>query len=438
MLWTAMLFFGYQIFFGNKGAPETRTADEVWTAMIEMNAKGQDVQIAKILPAYIRLLDNNVKANTITKDDKDSKTFDARLLAADTQYKSGLYQYELNNGDKGYTKIEKAYRLLQGQFRKYGQSEWWERPLTVTPDSRMLATSVTAASLYDRIIEDMSERNKTKLVVGVVPGYDIIDWLVRLTGSKPGLSYWLVGLLLAIIVRLSIWPLFSKQIMHGRRMSLLGPLVKEIKEKYKNKETGQTTDAQAMNQEMMALYKEYGLNPFAGCWPIFIQMPYFLLIYACMRLYQFEFTKGSFLWINENAGSFLGIPIAPNLGERDYLLIGLYMVSMVASTLLQPINDPSNARQQRMIGLGMSVAFPIMMLFYPLASAFIVYWLFTNMMAVGQSLYLYRLPVPPLEKVQTVHGGIQPESSNSSAKKHIDVAPGFIRKTGKKHSKKKK
>ena len=221
-------------------------------------------------------------------------------------------------------------------------------------------------------------------------------------------------------------------------MALLGPLVKEIKDKYKNKETGQTTDAQAMNQEMMALYKEYGLNPFAGCWPIFVQMPYFLLIYACMRLYQFEFTKGSFLWINENAGSFLGIPIAPNLGERDYLLIGLYMVSMVASTLLQPINDPSNAKQQRMIGLGMSVAFPIMMLFYPLASAFIVYWLFTNIMAVGQSLYLYRQPVPPLEKVQTVHGGIKPDSSNSSAGKHIDVAPGFIRKTGKKHSKKKK
>ena len=263
MLWTAMLFFGYQIFFGNKGPDETRNAGEVWAAMIEMNAKGEDLKIAKTVPAYIRLLDAQEKANSITKDEKESRSFDATLLVADTQFKSGLYKFERGLHDESYRRVERAYFSLQKQFRKYGQSELWKRQLGVTPDNRRLETTVAAETLYADIIADLSERNKSKLIMGVVPGYDIIDWLVRLTGSKPGLSYWMVGLLLAIIVRLSIWPLFSKQIMHGRRMSLLAPFVKEIKEKYKNKETGQTTDAQAMNQEMMALYKEYGLNPFA-------------------------------------------------------------------------------------------------------------------------------------------------------------------------------
>ena len=201
------------------------------------------------------------------------------------------------------------------------------------------------------------------MVIGFVPGYDLIDFFIKLTGSKPGFSYWFAALLLALFVRLAVFPLAQKQFIWGRKMAHLQPYMKEIQAKYKDKKTGRPTDPQAQQAETMELYKKYGMNPLAGCWPMMIQMPLFLIIFYCMRLYQFEFTKGHFLWVQEGADRFLGIPLGPNLGERDPILIVIYGLSMVAATLMTPASDPSNARQHRLIGKGFAVMFSVMMFF---------------------------------------------------------------------------
>jgi YidC/Oxa1 family membrane protein insertase len=172
--------------------------------------------------------------------------------------------------------------------------------------------------------------------------------------------------------------------------------------------------------------------------PLLVQIPLFLIIYNCMLLYRFEFTNGFFLWINPDAGKFLGIPLASSLGEKDYILIVLYGISMIVTTLLTPVSDPSNVRQQRLIGLAMSVMVSVFMFIWPLPSAFTLYWLFTNILATAQSLYVYRLPVPPLEPVQTVAGGAIPTTGRDMNGKAGDVDPGFFGKTGKGSSKKKK
>jgi YidC/Oxa1 family membrane protein insertase len=196
--------------------------------------------------------------------------------------------------------------------------------------------------------------------------------------------------------------------MWGRQMARLGPYIKEIKERFTDKKSSQITDQQGYTAETMKLYKEYGMNPFSGCGPAIIQIPLFLTVYQCMQHYRFEFTKGFFLWMNPGAGSFLGIPLAPNLGERDYIMVFLYGISMVVSTLLQPVSDPSNARQGRLMGLGIALLFSVMMFFWPLPSAFVVYWTFTNILSTTQALIAYRLPLPPLEKKQSVKGGALP------------------------------
>jgi YidC/Oxa1 family membrane protein insertase len=264
-----------------------------------------------------------------------------------------------------------------------------------------------------------------------------MEFLVGLTGNTPGFSYWFAALMLAILVRLAVFPLAQKQYMWGRRMSQLAPYIKEIQEKFKDKKTGKVTDQQAMTLETMDLYKRYGFNPFAGCLPALIQLPLFLIIYQCMLLYRFEFTKGFFLWIQPGSGSFLGMPLAPNLGERDYLIIIVYGISMVVTTLLTPVSDPTNVRQQRMIGISIALIFSVMMFFWPLPSAFVVYWVFTNILATAQSLYVYRMPVAPLEPVQTTAGGAIPTTSRDlNGKTNVD--PGFFGKTGKGNSKKKK
>jgi membrane protein insertase Oxa1/YidC/SpoIIIJ len=67
----------------------------------------------------------------------------------------------------------------------------------------------------------------------------------------------------------------------------------------------------------------------------------------------------------------------------------------------------------------------------------VVYWVFTNILGTAQSLYVYRMPVAPLEPVQTTAGGAIPTTSRDLNGK-TSVDPGFFGKTGKGNSKKKK
>ena len=193
-------------------------------------------------------------------------------------------------------------------------------------------------------------------------------------------------------------------------MSQLSPLLAEIKEQYTDKKTKQVINPQEFQKRTMELYGEYGINPMAGCFPALIQIPFFLLIYNCMLHYQFEFQKGVFAWINPTLSQATGGFIAPNLGQRDYILIGIYAISMVVTTMLAPIStsDPAQAKQQKLIGIGMSVLFSVIMFFWPLPSAFVLYWVFLNVFATMHMLYAYRLPPPPLQKVNAPGGGIFP------------------------------
>jgi YidC/Oxa1 family membrane protein insertase len=159
----------------------------------------------------------------------------------------------------------------------------------------------------------------------------------------------------------------------------------------------------------MALYKEYGLNPLAGCGSALIQMPIFMVVLAAMQLYKFEFTKGTFMWIQPGATKFLGMNLASNLGQPDQLLVIIYGVSMIVSQLLMPVTDPANIRQQRLMGLGVSIMITFGMFTYVLPSAFTLYWVFANVLATAQALWAYKMPAPPLEKVQTVKGGVKPK-----------------------------
>lgn len=222
-------------------------------------------------------------------------------------------------------------------------------------------------------------------------GFHVIDALVNLFGGEraPTFSYWFAALVLAVAVRLLIWPLAQKQMIGFKRMALLQPFIKELQEKYQGQE---------LQMRTMKLYQKYGINPLAGCWPMLIQMPIFLWIFYSMRHYQFEFHKGTFLWITpEVAARFPGI-VAPNLGERDVLLVLLYGISMLATTIFS-VTDPAQAKQSRLIGIAMAVIFTILMLFWPFPSAFVLYWIGLNILATIQSVRISRMTVPPLVEI---------------------------------------
>ena len=93
-------------------------------------------------------------------------------------------------------------------------------------------------------------------------------------------SYGLGIILLTVIIRMAMWPLGVSQQRSMRTMQLLQPKMKAIQERYKN-------DPQMMQKKMMDFYKEHKFNPMAGCFPLLIQMPIFILLYSSLMSPQF-------------------------------------------------------------------------------------------------------------------------------------------------------
>jgi YidC/Oxa1 family membrane protein insertase len=116
------------------------------------------------------------------------------------------------------------------------------------------------------------------------PFYEAVAWvLMRLHsllsipfGASSGWSWGLSIVLLVVIMRLILLPLFIKQMHSQRKMAALAPQVAALRKKYKN-------DKQTMNQEVMKLYQENGANPLAGCLPLVVQLPVFFALFNVLR-----------------------------------------------------------------------------------------------------------------------------------------------------------
>lgn len=409
LLWAAVIFLGYNLLFPQQKPGTQKSASELMTELRDANAKILDQTIAlKVFPEYSKAVDSD---KALSEAEKDKLKLQAEVIVADTQYKAAVQRQDIN-------RVITANDSLQGWERKLSADPIWTTPVAVASHKDFPESQRSPKEMKEKVREVSSQLGRETPVWGFFPGFQLIDFLVHMTGAIPMFSYALACFLLALVVRAVVFPLTQKQIMFGRQMAQLAPLMNEIKEKYKRKDGKPQTmqESNEMNQEVMGLYKQYGVNPAMGCWPMLLQMPLFFAIYQSMLHYRFEFEKGLFLWINPSLSQSTHGFIAANLGQKDYILLVLYGISMVISTFLAPISDPANAKQQRMMGLSISTLFSIMMFFWPVPSAFVLYWTFTNIMSTAQSLYSYKLPLPPLQKKVSIVGGIIPPSSNGHMK----------------------
>ena len=123
---------------------------------------------------------------------------------------------------------------------------------------------------------------------------DFITITIEILTSLSTIGGFGVGIiLLTVLVRLAMWPLGVSQQRSMRTMQMLQPKMKAIQERYKN-------DPQQMQTKMMEFYKEHKFNPMAGCFPLLIQMPIFILLYSALMSPQFIQIAGDspFLFIN--------------------------------------------------------------------------------------------------------------------------------------------
>ena len=117
---------------------------------------------------------------------------------------------------------------------------------------------------------------------------EILSKLAQYVGS-----FGMAIIIFTIIMRICMWPINVSQQRSMKNMQSLSPKMKMIQEKYKN-------NPQLMQQKMMEFYKEHNFNPTAGCLPMLIQIPIFIMLYSALMSPQFIQMAGktNFLFIN--------------------------------------------------------------------------------------------------------------------------------------------
>src|SRR6266436_4143247 len=104
-------------------------------------------------------------------------------------------------------------------------------------------------------------------------------------------DYGLAILALTTIIKLALWPIQNKANRSMRQMAALSPKIQELRDKYKD-------DPTRMNQEVMKLYKQYGINPVGGCLPMMIQIPIFFGLFKMLGQ-AVELRNAKFLWVKD-------------------------------------------------------------------------------------------------------------------------------------------
>ena len=208
----------------------------------------------------------------------------------------------------------------------------------------------------------------------VKPLLFMLKWIYGLV-----LNYGLAIILLTFLINLALVPIRYKQIVSMKKMSAIQPQMKAIQNRYKDLPRSDPKK-QEMNKEVMALYKEHGVNPLGSCLPLALQMPFLFAFYQ-MLWTSIELRAEPFLWIGD-------------LSRYDPTFVTpvLMGVTMLAQQKMTPGGgDPA----QRKMMMMMPVVFTA--LFLKVSSGLALYFLFSNVFGMLFQVMVQRMS-PELSK----------------------------------------
>jgi YidC/Oxa1 family membrane protein insertase len=257
----------------------------------------------------------------------------------------------------------------------------------------------------------------------LTPLYDAVAWVIMrlhaglgaIFGPSSGAAWALSIVVLVVLMRLLLVPLFIKQMHATRKMTALAPQVAELKKKYKG-------DKQKLNEETMKLYKDNGANPLAGCLPVVAQLPVFFALFGVLRAIAEDQPKYGLtpaVVASAQHAQIFGVvtvadrlltsilpPTFASIGTSQRIVILLTVVVSAATTFMTvrqsmkrgmtPQMDPNNpmASSQKMMQYIVPV-FALSGLYWQYG--LVLYWVTTNLWTLGQQYVLFkRFPPPPL------------------------------------------
>ncbi len=181
-------------------------------------------------------------------------------------------------------------------------------------------------------------------------------------------------IILTLIIKIIFFPLTYSSTRSMARMQELQPKIKALRAKYK-KAKKDMAQRRKMNEEIMKLYKEHGINPAGGCLPMLVQIPIFWGFFRLLVV-SIEFRQSPFIfWIKD-------------LSVKDpfYVTPILMGITQFISQKITPTSaDPT---QQKMM-----LIMPVIMtiFFMNFQSGLVLYWLTNNVLQIGQQLIMNRL-----------------------------------------------
>jgi len=181
-------------------------------------------------------------------------------------------------------------------------------------------------------------------------------------------------ILLTLLIKIIFFPLTYSSTKSMAKMADLQPKIKALRAKYKKAKTD-IDQRRQMNEEMMKLYKEHGVNPAGGCLPLLIQLPVMWGVFR-MLVVAIEFRHAPFaLWITD-------------LSVKDPLLVTpvLMGITQFLSQKMTPTSaDPSQAKMMLIMPFVMTI------FFINFQSGLVLYWLTTNVLQIGQQALMNKM-----------------------------------------------
>ena len=225
---------------------------------------------------------------------------------------------------------------------------------------------------------------------------DLLQPVLVFFHDSVGVGWGMSIVLLTVCIRALLTPLMVKQFKSMKAMIQYAPQIKEVQEKYKD-------DKERQRQEVMKVYQENKINPFASCLPILMQLPFFIgLFYLLQSDLRREICGVGTKPCGEiadptGAEKFLFIPDLTDKATGGVLvaLIVLYIGSQLMSSVLTPSTGDRNAK---LLMYGLPFVFTFFIINFP--AGLIVYWITTNLWTVGQGYILRKRlgPIRPPDK----------------------------------------
>lgn len=234
----------------------------------------------------------------------------------------------------------------------------------------------------------------------------VFNWL-----DTYGLNYGIVILFLTIIIKLILFPFQFKSYLSQAKMRVLKPEMDELNKKYENE------DPLKKQQALMALYKEAGVNPLGGCFPLLLQLPILLAMFNFFPN-AIELRQQSFLWAEDLStfDSIITLPFSiPVYGDHVSLFALLMTISTIIYTMMNNSLSVQNEQMKQMKWMMYLMPVVFLLVLNSYAAGLNYYYFLANIITFGQQFAFTKLVDEKKIHAQIQANKLKPASQKMSS-----------------------